>query len=343
MSPKTEGPFFRRSIVAGVEHRRDPLFGSWTRINPARARRIKHTGGDGRDDDLRRLIASSRKNCPFCPERRETATPRFPPELFPAGRLSRNECLLFPNKDPYGEHHAVGILSDAHHIPMEAYREETIRDGLLLARDYFAAVHRKDPRARFPIYVWNFLPPSAGSIVHPHIQLLLESMPSPIIRELILRCREWRERRGEAFWTSLVREEERSGERMIFRDDRLVVLASFAPRGFREILLLLPGSRSLGELDEARVETLSRALVRLMRAYHAMGVGSFNLVTYSPPLGAGEEAPAFPFHAKIISRPYPSGIYTNDTGFFERMYDLWIIDTLPEETARLVRPFFDPS
>jgi len=43
---------------------------------------------------------------------------------------------------------------------------------------------------------------------------------------------------------------------------------------------------------------------------------------------------------KLISRPYPRGIYTNDTGFFERMYDLWIIDTLPEETARQARPFF---
>ena len=72
-----------------------------------------------------------------------------------------------------------------------------------------------------------------------------------------------------------------------------------------------------------------------------MGVGSFNLVTYSPPMGGA--APAFPFHVKLISRPYPRGIYTNDTGFFERMYDLWIIDTLPEEIARQARPFFQPN
>lgn len=69
-----------------------------------------------------------------------------------------------------------------------------------------------------------------------------------------------------------------------------------------------------------------------------MGAGSFNLVTYSPPVHARPHA--FPFHAKLIARPYPQGIYRNDTSFFERMHDLWIIDTLPEETARQARPFF---
>jgi hypothetical protein len=62
---------------------------------------------------------------------------------------------------------------------------------------------------------------------------------------------------------------------VIWAQEDLAVLASFAPRGFREILVLLPG-----------------------------------------------------------------GIYTNDTGFFERMYDLWIIDTLPEEVAHQARPLF---
>lgn len=115
-------------------------------------------------------------------------------------------------------------------------------------------------------------------------------------------------------------------------------MASFAPRGFREILVLLPGSASLSDLDPGRVKAFSWALVRLLKAYHSMGVGSFNLVTYSPPMDT--LPPAFPFHVKLISRPFPRGIYTNDTGFFERMYDLWIIDTLPEEVARQARPFF---
>jgi galactose-1-phosphate uridylyltransferase len=333
-----EQPFFRKEVVAGVEHRRDPLFGSWTRINPDRALRVKHTGDASRGTDLDQLIESSRETCPFCPERRDKETPVFNPDLMPTDRLERNENILFPNKSPFGEYHGVGILTDAHYIPMEEYTEKTVEDSLLLTQEYFRAVHERDPSARFPVYVWNFLPPSAGSIVHPHIQVLLESRPAPIIEVLTERCRRWHEEHGDGFWTTLIREEANREERLIYEQEEVAVLASFAPRGFREIVLVLPGSGALADLDQGRIRTFSWALVRLLKAYHAMGVGSFNLVTYSPPMG--DVAPAFPFHVKLISRPYPRGIYTNDTGFFERMYDLWIIDTLPEEMARKVRPFF---
>jgi galactose-1-phosphate uridylyltransferase len=207
-----------------------------------------------------------------------------------------------------------------------------------LSQAYFQAVHEKDPEARFPIYVWNFLPPSAGSVVHPHIQILIESQPSPIIEVLESRCQDWRERYGEDFWDALIKEELQRNERVIWHHTECVLLASFAPRGFREILVLLPGSGSLAHLNQIQKQAFSWALVRLLRAYHAMGVASFNLVTYSQPMD--QELPGFPFHARLISRPYPSGIYTNDTGFFERMYDLWIIDTLPEEISELARPFF---
>ena len=334
----SEQAFFHKTIVAGVENRQDPLFESWTRINPERAGRVKHTGGTSGGEDLQRLIESSGQTCPFCPERRDRETPVFPPDRMPSKRLTRNENVLFPNKSPYGEHHGVGILTDAHYVPMQDFTEETIRDSLLLTQEYFRAVRRKDPSARFPVYVWNFLPPSAGSIVHPHIQVLLESRPAPVIEVLTAKCRRWHEEHREDFWKALVREEAGRGERLIRRQEDLAVLASFAPRGFREILVLLPGSGSLAGLDPEQVRSFSRALTRLLKAYHSMGVGSFNLVTYSPPVDAFP--PPFPFHAKIISRPYPTGIYTNDTGFFERMYDLWIIDTLPEEVALQARPFF---
>ncbi len=330
--------FFRKQVIAGVEHRQDPLFESWTRINADRARRIKHTGETDRGNELERLVEASRESCPFCPDRRDAETPVFAGDLIPSKRLSRNENILFPNKSPFGEHHGVGILTEAHYVPMEAFGEETIRDSILLVQDYFRTVHRKDPAARFPVYVWNFLPPSAGSIVHPHIQVLLESRPAPVIEALTERCERWQQAKGETFWEALLREEARAGERNVWEQENLAVVASFAPRGFREVLVLLSGSGSLAELDPGQVETFSWALVRLLRAYHSMGVGSFNLVTYSPPMDI--HPPPFPFHVKLISRPYPRGIYTNDTGFFERMYDLWIIDTLPEEVARQTRPFF---
>ena len=37
---------------------------------------------------------------------------------------------------------------------------------------------------------------------------------------------------------------------------------------------------------------------------------------------------------------YKSGVYTSDTGPFERLYDAWVIDTLPEIVAEQLQPFF---
>ncbi len=330
-----DGPFFRKHSIGVVEHRQDPLSGGWTRINPDRARRVKHTG----DADLQSLIKSSRAGCPFCPENIETATPGFPPEIFPESRPRKGSSTLVLNKDPFGENHAVGILSDAHFIPMEAYRAEILLDAMDLCQRFFHQVSTLNPSARFPILVWNFLPPSAGSIVHPHTQLLMESGPAPIIEALTGQCERWEKRTGEPYWERLLHEESRAGARIVWRNETLAILASFAPRGFREILFVLPGSGSLAGLKPKEQNVFCRALVRALKAYQAMGVGSFNLVTYS--CSADADPPPFPFHARLISRPYPSGIYTNDTGFFERMYDLWIIDTFPEEVAARARPFFE--
>ncbi len=334
---ETSPSFFRKQTIHGVEHRQDPLSGGWTRINPARALRVKHTGAG--DRDLLRLIETSRGSCPFCPDRREAATIAFPPDEFPEARPRQGQSILVPNKDPFGENHAVGILTDDHYLPMDTFTEEILGDSLELSRRFFRTVNRNDPAARFPILVWNYLPPSAGSIVHPHTQILLESRPAPMIESLTERCGQWRKRTGEAYWTRLVQEETARGERTVHVDGNLAVLAAFAPRGFRELLFLLPGAGSLTDLTPEETGTFCRALVRALRAYRHLGVGSFNLVTYSPPMD--EDPPPFPFHARLISRPYPSGIYSNDSGFFERMYDLWIIDTPPEDLALRTRPFFE--
>lgn len=43
---------------------------------------------------------------------------------------------------------------------------------------------------------------------------------------------------------------------------------------------------------------------------------------------------------KLISRPFPKGVYTNDTGPMERLYDVWVIDTMPEIVAEKLRVHF---
>jgi galactose-1-phosphate uridylyltransferase len=92
------------------------------------------------------------------------------------------------------------------------------------------------------------------------------------------------------------------------------------------------------EEDRGEIEAFAKALANVLCGYKAMGIGSFNLITYSGPLT--ERLDFYRFHARLFSRPYPKAVYTNDTGSMERGCDVWVIDTVPEELADHLKPFF---
>jgi len=120
------------------------------------------------------------------------------------------------------------------------------------------------------------------------------------------------------------------------------VIASFAPCGFNEICFIFHGISSLAQLGESRIETFSHHLTMVLRAYEGMGIGSFNLCTLSGPIDE-DFSNSYWMSARLISRPYPRGIYTNDSGPMERMQGVRVIDTLPEELARKMESAFQPQ
>lgn len=116
------------------------------------------------------------------------------------------------------------------------------------------------------------------------------------------------------------------------------MIASFAPQGFNEIQFIFNEKSSVIELEEKEIGDFATCLVKALKGYKKLGIGSFNLVTYSGPIG--QELGHYRLNAKLISRPYPAEVYTNDSGPFERLYDVRVIDTLPEMVAQNLRPFF---
>lgn len=326
---------FRKLIRGQIEYRFDPLTNEQARLNPARAGRIKQAEGGG--SQLGELIERSKEICQFCPERVEKETPCFPQKIWEEGRIRVGESLVFPNLNPFGECHAVAILSREHFLNPDEFSPQMIKDNLLAAKRYILSVHAQNKEARYPIYMWNYMPPSGGSIIHPHVQILVEREPTPQVSQLLQKSLEYYARSGENYWRNLAQEERRLDERFLAGDDHISVTASFAPRGFNEVCFIFNEISSLAEMDEGRMESFSVYLSRALRAYKEIGVGSFNLVIFSGPIG-GNESYFYWMSAKLISRPYPQGIYTSDTGSMERLQDVWVIDTLPEELARRMKP-----
>lgn len=325
-----------RLDIQEIEYREDPLTNSRSIINVRRARRAKQAQKPAVASDL--ITGEAKEGCFFCPEQIEARTPKFPPAIWAEGRIKRGECTVFPNLFPFAEYHAVGTISNAHFLNLDEFSPEMVANNMLACQEWMLSVHRKDSSAKYPMYIWNHMPPSGASIVHPHVQVLVRQMPTAMQEELFLKSDEYFKSSGRNYWLDLIEEERKLGERYIGENDSLAVIASYAPRGFREIQLIFKEANSFADLNEKRVKDFADAATKVLRGYKEMGVGSFNLNTFSGPIR--ERQDYYLLNAKVISRPFPQGVYTSDTGTFERLQDEWVIETLPEDVAEKMRAFF---
>lgn len=138
------------------------------------------------------------------------------------------------------------------------------------------------------------------------------------------RARRLRQAESDVEWKGIV---ERSRKACVFCPEQIEQKIQFI---FKE--------SSLAELTEGAIDAFAHAITKALCAYKEIGIGSFNLITYSGPLT--EKLDSYALHARLFSRPSPRGVYTNDTGPMERGYDVWVIDTVPEELADRMKPFF---
>lgn len=322
--------------VQPIEYRHDPLTGFESRVNVARAGRVKQVQGKG--PDVAELVARTRDGCAFCPQNIEELTPRFPPGFSVEGRGKRGECSLFPNLYPFAEHHAVATLTERHYLELDGFTAGMLADNITASLEYISTVHGKDAGARYPVWIWNHLPPSGASIVHPHVQVAVDRVPMPGIEELLVKSEEYHRQHGANYWQGLIEVEREAGERYIGGNDSLAVIASFSPRGNREVQLIFKEACNLLDLDDRRIGDFADAIVKILRCYKQMGVNSFNLITLSAPLG--ERANHYRLSARMISRPVFQLLYTNDSGPLERFLGVSVIEALPEDVAREMKSYF---
>lgn len=323
---------FHKIVKGGVEYRFDPLTGEESRLNPTRAKRIR-SSLEG--SSLEEFIRVSRENCPFCPERVEVITPQFPPSFCLEGRMRKGQSLLFPNLYPFAQNHAIAVLSSAHFLDLDQLTPELLIDNLIVVKDYLLFLNRQDKQARYPLFIFNYMPPSAGSIIHPHSQVMVETQPLPKVKEILEKSEAYFKKNKKNYWEEIIEMERELKERFIWENDSLALIASFAPKGFREVQFIFKGKSSFTKLDERDIDNFASSFSAVLRAYKRMGVGSFNLAFFSSAID--DDLPYFWLHAKLISRPFPRCIYTNDSGPMERLYGVWVIDTLPEEVASKIK------
>ncbi|MFC2027451.1 hypothetical protein ACFLU3_02060 [Chloroflexota bacterium] len=312
-----------------IEYRRDPLTGSTCIINKKRAERAKQTQKNAAVSND--VINETENGCFFCPGQIEGKTPKFTPDVYKGGRIRRGECVVFPNLFPFSEHHAVATFNTSHFLNLNQFSSQMIIDNILACQEWMFAVHKNNSEATYPIYMWNHMPPSGASIVHPHGQVLMRETPTAAQEHILSKSKDYFDNTGQSYWQELIRKERELGERFILENGSLAVIASYAPRGFREIQFIFKDVSNFTDLNTKQIGDFAEAIEKVLLGYKKMGVGSFNLITFSGPIG--EKLDHYSLNAKIISRPFPQGVYTNDTGTFERLQDEWVIEFQPEDVA----------
>jgi len=153
-----------------IEYRKDPLTGAPCRLNAARMARLAVPPAK---PDISE-ITGKQTGCAFCPENLEQDTPLFPPDLCPEGRISVGECCLFPNLFPLAQYHATATLTTKHFLDLDQFHTQMVIDSLCATKRYLIMVQAHSTDVCYPIYLWNHLPPSAASMIHPHVQILVD-------------------------------------------------------------------------------------------------------------------------------------------------------------------------
>jgi len=255
-----------RSIT--IEHRQDPLTGSYSRIadyiGPLEEQEISQAVVDG-------VIPI------FVPPLVDQITPRYPEAIDADGRLKRGRSVLFPNLNPYDEYSPVVAIGDEPLVKPGELATEDVGDALCLMRDFFSRL----PEGRqIGLIGWNYLPQSSSSIPHPHMQAAATyRVPARPAAEYASEAAH-REQHGTSFWDDLIAAES-DGPRWLGGNDGWTRMVAFAPRSAIPESLIV--SKDIDHLQAATDEDLSvlaGKLVALATAHHRIGYSSFNIVLH---------------------------------------------------------------
>ncbi len=284
------------------------LFNDLRAMRPMEAR-----GGD----EVRATIAAA-ANDPF--DHPLTGTPA---DTF--GRIEGEHGITASNVAKYDGYH--GVLVFRAHDPLAPADAGVVGDHLRTCVRWGEAALAADPAARYLFILWNCLWRAGGSIVHGHMQMTAtRGMHYPKVELLRRQAIAYVEREGRDYFDDLALVHEALG---LGADvDGVRVLASLTPIKERETLVIgRPG---------ADVTTLAPAIARVVAAFRAAGVVSYNMALYLPPLSPdAEDWRRFPPIARLVDRGDPAN-KTSDIGAME-LYAASVIASDPFRFMTLLK------
>jgi len=315
--------------------RKDPLTGYQSVFNPSLEDKVAVFFGPTDQALIDRLAEESQSRCFLCGDNWKVATPTYPKELVPEGRIQVGEAVLFPNLFPVAHVHAVIRVGDKHYVRLKDFEPGMILEAFQVSSEFVKYLSRGEPDVRCISLNGNYLHPAGASISHPHFQLAGADLPFTYMEGLFEHSRRYHQEQGSSYWSDLVEVEKELGERYIGETGPASWVASYSPQGTNEILGILPHRRDLLETDEEDLRGLAEGLSCVLKGYDSMGISTFNFALYSGPLGSQDDA--MRCYLRIISRQNVYENYRTDDYFLQKLLRNELILTPPEILATTMR------
>ncbi|MGM0371181.1 MAG: hypothetical protein ACQEQJ_01590 [Halobacteriota archaeon] len=307
-----------------VEIREDPLTGRQTRIVPDAF--VEPAGEVELDESV-----TDGEGCFFCPDMVGEATPKYP-DFVGFDRGSVGEATSFPNLNPYGSHSNVVVLTADHYVPIDELAAERFADGLQAALEYVEAVFEGEETTSVASVNMNFLPSAGSSIVHPHVQALVDDRGTNSQQARIEGAREYQAGAETDYFGDSIGAA-RDGDRYIGSTGAVEWLAPFAPRHHRHVRGIAPDTGRL-DPDSAVIESFAHGIENVLAHYADQGLNSFNFG-----LHVVDDDAVRP-HLDIVARSVFQEYAWSDATFFETIHDESVIDVPPETISEQVGEFF---
>jgi galactose-1-phosphate uridylyltransferase len=229
----------------------------------------------------------------------------------------------------------VVVLCPEHFLNLNQFTSKIYEEGLSVAIEIIQRAMAFDPDTRYWQISQNYLLPGGSTILHPHLQVIGDPIPTNEMEWLLDASSSYHQRNGTLYWNDLIQIEKGLGKRYIHNIGSVHWFVSYAPIGFNEVCGSIEGHGSMITLGKEEITALAKGIVSTLKYYFEKNLNSFNLSIYSI---SGEAH--YQLLIRIISRTPFQPNYLNDCTSFEVLQSELTSNVIPEELCREIRPYF---
>lgn len=243
-----------------------------------------HAGGPELDAAIAATVGD-----PFCRPLSGTPANTF-------GRIAGRHMVTGANAAMADAHHAVLVFD--RHDPLD-FDHDLVADLLETGRRWAERARETDSGAVHYTLLWNCLWRAGGSIIHGHGQALLGHASTAHLERFRADAQRYRREHAASLAEDLASLHDDLGL-AIHRDGAVTTIASVTPIKERELWVI--GGQGMDERDPRFASAVGDAVVGFR---DRLGVTSFNLMLWRPPLDASGEWEDVPPIARLVDRGDP--------------------------------------